>query len=74
MFAQKILLEILNQRDTYSTGQKKRNFWKLYLTEFIYEKQQYSLEYYYTYTHIQSVLLPDRQTLRGDSRHENKHY
>ena len=22
---------------------------------------------------IQGVLLPDRQTLRGDSRHENKH-
>ena len=24
--------------------------------------------------HIQGVLLPDRQTLRGDSRHEDKHY
>ena len=23
---------------------------------------------------IQGVLLPDRQTLRDDSRHENKHY
>ena len=23
---------------------------------------------------IQGVLLPDRQTLRGDSRHEDKHY
>ena len=23
---------------------------------------------------IQDVLLPDRQTLRGDSRHEEKHY
>ena len=23
---------------------------------------------------IQGVLLPDRQTLRGDSRPENKHY
>ena len=23
--------------------------------------------------HIQGVLLPDRQTLRGDSRHEDKH-
>ena len=26
------------------------------------------------YVHIQGVLLPDRQTLRGDSRHEHKHY
>ena len=23
---------------------------------------------------IQGVLLPDQQTLRGDSRHEDKHY
>ena len=24
--------------------------------------------------YIQGVLLPDRQTLRSDSRHEDKHY
>ena len=24
--------------------------------------------------HIQGVLLPDRQTLRGDSSHKSKHY
>ena len=24
--------------------------------------------------YIQRVLLPDRQTLRGDSRHQDKHY
>ena len=24
--------------------------------------------------YIQGVLLPDQQTLRGDSRHEDKHY
>ena len=24
--------------------------------------------------HIQGVFLPDPQTLRGDSRHEDKHY
>ena len=24
--------------------------------------------------YIEGVLLPDRQTLRGDSRHEDKHY
>ena len=28
----------------------------------------------HTLLYIQSVLLPDRQTLRGDSRHEDKHY
>ena len=28
----------------------------------------------HTYVYIQGVLLPDRQTLRGDSRHEDKHY
>ena len=26
------------------------------------------------YIYIQGVLLPNRQTLRGDSRHEDKHY
>ena len=26
-----------------------------------------------SYMYIQGVLLPDRQTLNGDSRHENKH-
>ena len=26
------------------------------------------------HTHIQGVLLPDRQRLRGDSTHEDKHY
>ena len=31
-------------------------------------------ENYFTYTFIEGVLLPDRQTLRGDSRHEDKHY
>ena len=34
--------------------------------------------HYYTYTHIhiyiQGVLLQDRQTLRGYSRYEDKHY
>ena len=25
------------------------------------------------HTYIQDVLLPDRQTLRGDSKHEDKH-
>ena len=24
--------------------------------------------------YIQGVLLPDRETLRGDTRHEDKHY
>ena len=24
--------------------------------------------------HIQGILLPDRQTLRGDSRYEDEHY
>ena len=28
----------------------------------------------HTNANIQGVLLPDRQTLRGDSRHEDKHY
>ena len=27
-----------------------------------------------TSLYIQGVLLPDRQTLRGDSRHEDKYY
>ena len=28
----------------------------------------------HTRTHMQGVLLPDRQTLRDDCRHEDKHY
>ena len=30
--------------------------------------------YIYIYIYMQGVLLPDRQSLRGASRHENKHY
>ena len=28
----------------------------------------------YIYIHIQGVLLPDRQILRGDGKHKDKHY
>ena len=31
-------------------------------------------EYYVEIYQIQGVLLPDRETLRGDSRHEDKQY
>ena len=29
---------------------------------------------YFLKLHVQGVSPPDRQTLRGDSRHEDKHY
>ena len=40
---------------------------------YILEKYHYLL-YIFTLTYIQGVLLPDRQRLRGDGRHEDNHY
>ena len=40
------------------------------------ERLCYLSKYYniYIYIHIQGVLLPDQQTLRGDSAYEDEYY
>ena len=47
--------------DMIQSGSISDRYWIIYIHVFIY-------------VYIQGVLLPDRQTSRGESRHENKHY
>ena len=49
----------------HSVESRQHAIKKLWLCIYIYR---------YIYIHMQGVLLPGRQALRGDSRHEDKHY